>query len=401
MSVKTLDVMRKRLEERPDELRRARENGLKVVGWVGYNVPEEIIHALGFIPVRIAVGGDDRLVEIGARYASSKTCVFIREIVGAFAENQDPYIQQTDILAFDATCLQNYRAAEVIEYFFKKDVVVLAVPRNFHLDEAKEYFAHEANEFTRLLEERAGAPLDLAKLAESVALYNDIRKTLKSIYTFQASKDNVISWEEVYDLIQAGDLLDKREYLSLLTQTLDELKERQHHPVIASDDGDSRIFLSGSLIPRGDRKLIGIIRSVGGRIVGDDLWSGILPHLDLDIKEISPAGVALGYLNRTPHAALPYLDLESDRRLKKLQERLREFKAQGVIYHTLRYCDPFTFKAKETKNVLATSGIPLLEIHTEYAGSDYEAMKTRVEAFVEMIRIKSEIAEEQGVLVDA
>ena len=401
MSVKILDVMRKRLEERPDELRRARENGLKVVGWVGYNVPEEIIHALGFIPVRIAVGGDDRLVEIGARYASSKTCVFIREIVGAFAENQDPYIQQTDILAFDATCLQNYRAAEVIEYFFKKDVVVLAVPRNFHLDEAKEYFAHEANEFTRLLEERAGAPLDLAKLAESVALYNDIRKTLKSIYTFQASKDNVISWEEVYDLIQAGDLLDKREYLSLLTQTLDELKERHHHPVIASDDGDSRIFLSGSLIPRGDRKLIGIIRSVGGRIVGDDLWSGILPHLDLDIKEISPAGVALGYLNRTPHAALPYLDLESDRRLKKLQERLREFKAQGVIYHTLRYCDPFTFKAKETKNVLATSGIPLLEIHTEYAGSDYEAMKTRVEAFVEMIRIKSEIAEEQGVLVDA
>ena len=401
MSVKTLDVIRKRLEERPDELRRARENGLKVVGWVGYNVPEEIIHALGFIPVRIAVGGDDRLVEIGARYASSKTCVFIREIVGAFAENQDPFIQQTDILAFDATCLQNYRAAEVIEYFFKKDVVVLAVPRNFHLDEAKEYFAHEANEFTRLLEERAGAPLDLAKLAESVALYNDIRKTLKSIYTFQASKDNVISWEEVYDLIQAGDLLDKREYLSLLTQTLDELKERQHHPVIASDDGDSRIFLSGSLIPRGDRKLIGIIRSVGGRIVGDDLWSGILPHLDLDIKEISPAGVALGYLNRTPHAALPYLDLESDRRLKKLQERLREFKAQGVIYHTLRYCDPFTFKAKETKNVLATSGIPLLEIHTEYAGSDYEAMKTRVEAFVEMIRIKSEIAEEQGVLVDA
>ena len=401
MSVKTLDVIRKRLEERPDELRRARENGLKVVGWVGYNVPEEIIHALGFIPVRIAVGGDDRLVEIGARYASSKTCVFIREIVGAFAENQDPFIQQTDILAFDATCLQNYRAAEVIEYFFKKDVVVLAVPRNFHLDEAKEYFAHEANEFTRLLEERAGASLDLARLAESVALYNDIRKTLKSIYTFQASKDNVISWEEVYDLIQAGDLLDKREYLSLLSQTLDELKERQHHPVIASDDGDSRIFLSGSLIPRGDRKLISIIKSVGGRIVGDDLWSGILPHLDLDIKEISPSGVALGYLNRTPHAALPYLDLESDRRLKKLQERLTEFKAQGVIYHTLRYCDPFTFKAKETKNVLAKSGIPLLEIHTEYAGSDYEAMKTRVEAFVEMIKIKSEIAEEQGVLADA
>ena len=119
-----------------------------------------------------------------------------------------------------------------------------------------------------------------------------------------------------------------------------------------------------------------------------------MPHLELDIKEISPAGVALGYLNRTPHAALPYLDLESDRRLKKLHELIDETKAQGVIYHTLRYCDPFTFKAKETKDILAKSGIPLLEIHTEYAGSDYEAMRTRVEAFVEMIKIKAESAAE-------
>ena len=394
MPIKTLEVIRKRLEDRPAELNKLRENGQKVVGWTGYNVPEEIIHALGFIPIRIAIGGDDRLVEVGGRYASSKNCVFIREIVGAFSENEDPYIQQTDILAFDATCLQNFRAAEVIEYYFKKDVIVLGVPRNFYWEEGKEYFGKEADEFTRLLEERAGVSLDLAKLGESVALYNDIRKTLKSIYSFQAAKDNVISWVEVFDLIQAGDLLDKKEYLALLHQTLAELQALQHNPVIEVDGNDARIFISGSLIPRGDRKLINIITSVGGRIVGDDIWTGILPHLDLDIKEISPAGVALAYLNRTPHAALPYLDLESDRRLKKLHELLAEFKAQGVIYHTLRYCDPFTFKAKETKDVLAKSAIPVLEIHTEYAGSDYEALRTRLEAFVEMIKIKAESAAE-------
>lgn len=129
MAIKALAVIRKRLAERPEELKRARENGQKVVGWIGYHVPEEIIYALGFIPVRIAIGGDDRPVEIGARYASTKTCVFIREIVGAFAEDQDPYIQQADVLAFDATCFQNFRAAELIEYYFKKDVVVLGVPK--------------------------------------------------------------------------------------------------------------------------------------------------------------------------------------------------------------------------------------------------------------------------------
>jgi len=37
--------------------------------------------------------------------------------------------------------------------------------------------------------------------------------------------------------------------------------------------------------------------------------------------------------------------------------------------------------------------VPFLEIHTEYSGSDFEAIRTRVEAFVEMIKNKKEIAE--------
>jgi benzoyl-CoA reductase/2-hydroxyglutaryl-CoA dehydratase subunit BcrC/BadD/HgdB len=36
--------------------------------------------------------------------------------------------------------------------------------------------------------------------------------------------------------------------------------------------------------------------------------------------------------------------------------------------------------------VVGKEGIPLLEIHTEYAGSDFEAIRTRAEAFLEMIR---------------
>lgn len=395
MALKALDVIRLRLEERPGELQKERESGRKMFGWIGYHIPEEIAYALDFIPVRIAIGGDDRLVEIGARYASSKTCVFLRELIGAYAENNDPYIQQTDVVALDASCLQNFRAAELIEYFFKRDVVVLGVPRNFYWEEGKAYFINEALEFTRLLEERAGAKVDPGRLAEAVELFANIRAALKSIYAYQAAKENVISWEEVYDVIQAGYVLDKREYLSLLELTLEELKQLQPDPVAGKSKPDEvRIFLSGSVIPPGDRKLIRIIERAGGRIVGDDLWSGILPYLDLNIEEITPAGVALGYLNRTPHAALPYLDLESDGRLKKLHELTAESKAQGVIYHTLRYCDPFTFKAKETKDVLAESQIPLLEIHTEYAGSDYEAIRTRVEAFVEMIRIKFAFKEE-------
>lgn len=386
MTIQTLEIIKKRLKERPEEIIQARQDGRKVVGWQGYNLPEEVIYALGLIPVRIAVGGDDRLVEIGGRYISTKNCVFVRETVGLFAENKDPYIQNTDFLAFDATCLQTFRTAEILQYYFKKEVLILGVPRNFYWPEAKEYFSKELEYFVSKLEKIAGVKLDNDKLRETITLYNKIRDAIVEIYSYQATKERLISWEETTNVIHAGYYLERKEYLELLEKLLIELKEKQDSTEIDIDDNEARIFISGSVIPPGDTKLINIINQVGGRIVGDDLWSGLIPYLEVNIEENSVAGIANAYLNRTPHGALPYLDLKTDKRVKKLKELINTFKAQGVIYHTLRYCDPYTFKAKETKDILNEEGIPLLEIHTEYAGSDFEAIRTRVEAFVEMIK---------------
>lgn len=386
MALTTVHKINDRLAKRPTELAAAREKGAKVVGWLSYAIPEEIIHALGLIPIRIGTGGDSRLVETGSRYISTKNCVFVREAVGLFAENTDPYIVNADVVAFDATCLQLFRTAEVVEHYFNVKTLVLGVPRNFYWPEAKEYFWKELEHFTGKLEELAGAKLDSKRLAASIVLYNGIRESIKEIYRYQAGNNAQITWGETYDIIHAGFYLDRAEYLALLKELLAELKDKQGEPDINPEFGEARIFLSGSVIPPKDRKLIDIIEKVGGRIVGDDLWSGLVPHLDVDIKEATVKGIAYAYLTRVPHAALPYLDLATDARLKKLKSLVFEFKAQGVINHTLRYCDPFTFKAGETKEELKKEGVPMLEIHTEYAGSDFEAIRTRVEAFVEMLK---------------
>lgn len=386
MALTTVHKISDRVGKRPVELAAARAKGAKVVGWLSYAIPEEVITALGLIPIRIGTGGNDRLVEIGSRYISTKNCVFVREAVGLFAENKDPYIVNSDLVAFDATCLQLFRTAEVVEHYFKVNTLVLGVPRNFYWPEAKEYFWHELEHFVGKLEELAGAKLEQQRLADSIELYNGIRESLKELYRYQAGNNALITWSQTYDVVHAGFYLDRAEYAGLLKELLAELKDKQGEPVISHTFGEARIFLSGSVIPPKDRKLIEIIEQVGGRIVGDDLWSGLVPHLNVEIKEQTLKGIAYAYLNRVPHAALPYLDLATDERLKNLKGLINAFQAQGVINHTLRYCDPFTFKAGETKEQLKQIGVPMLEIHTEYAGSDFEAIRTRVEAFVEMLK---------------
>jgi benzoyl-CoA reductase/2-hydroxyglutaryl-CoA dehydratase subunit BcrC/BadD/HgdB len=390
-SLPALRLIREAVEARPKELDQARAEGRKVVGFQGYNVPEEILHALGLIPVRLGTGGDTRLVEIGSRYISTKNCVFVRQTVGLFAENRDPYVLAADILVLDATCLQTYRTAEALQYFFKREVLILGVPRNFYWESALVYFAHEVENLVNKLEVVTGKRLEPKALEASLALYDAIREAIVELYRYQAVKDPIISWEEVTSVIHAGYYLDREKYSGLLRILLAELVAAQGPAVVGIRDGEARLFLSGSLIAPGDHKLVDIIREVGGRIVGDDLWSGLIPFLEVEVKEPTVEGVARAYLNRTPHGALPYLDLESDRRLKRLRELITEFKAQGVIYHSLRFCDPYTFKAKETKDVLAKVNVPFLEIHTEYATSDLEAVRTRVETFVEMIKLNSAV----------
>lgn len=387
MPLKTLAKISEALSKRPGELAEARADGRKVVGWIGYNIPEELLYALELIPVRLGNGGDGQLVNLGSSYISSKNCVYTRQLVGEFAQGTDPYILNSDLVAVDSTCIQLYRVGEIIQYYFDTNVIYLGVPRNFYLPEARKYFQSEVKEFAAKLEEFSGRKLESQRFAESIRLFSGIREKIQRLYLHQAAEDALITWLEVYDVVQAGYYLDRRQYSDYLDELLAEL-DALREETSAGDSEEPRIFLSGSVIPPKDRKLIQIIGNFGGRIVGDDLWSGLAPSLGLNIAEPTLEGLANAYIDRFPHGALPYLDLKTDRRLEGLKSSIEKYRAKGVVYHTLRYCDAFTFKANETKNELAKNSVPLLEIHTEYAGSDIEAMRTRTEAFVEMLKAR-------------
>jgi benzoyl-CoA reductase/2-hydroxyglutaryl-CoA dehydratase subunit BcrC/BadD/HgdB len=385
MALATLGKFKEALKERPAELADARREGKKAIGWIGYYVPEEVIHALGLIPVRIGRGGDDRLAELGSNYISTQNCIFLRECVGLFAENKDPYVKNLDAVVVDAACLQMYRMSSIIKYYFKANTLVLGVPRNYYLPEGREYFRKEMGFLVERLENIAGHELEAEKLVASVKLYDDIRRAVLELYKFPSLYCQPITWREVFETVQSGYLLDKEKYLSLLKELLAELKEKPDSFGGASPEKGVRVLLTGSAIHPGDTKLIDIIEASGGRVVCDNLWSGLAPYLDKKVEDATLGGIADAYLGRVPAPALPYFDGATDPRLNTLKRLAKELEVHGVIYYTLRYCDSANFKVRNTKNALADDGVPLLNIHTEYSGSDAGAIRTRVEAFIEML----------------
>jgi len=109
MTLKTVKAIQEAVKRRPAELAEARKNGSKVVGYLCCYIPEEIVHALDLIPVRLGIGGNERLVELGGHYISTQNCVFVRETLGMFLEKENPYVINSDVVAISTSCMQMFR----------------------------------------------------------------------------------------------------------------------------------------------------------------------------------------------------------------------------------------------------------------------------------------------------
>ena len=64
----------------------------------------------------------------------------------------------------------------------------------------------------------------------------------------------------------------------------------------------------------------------------------------------------------------------------------KDLKVKGVIHYGLSFCQPYAMEAFKVEKALKEAGIPMLSIETDYSMEDVEQLKTRVEAFVEMVR---------------
>jgi len=63
----------------------------------------------------------------------------------------------------------------------------------------------------------------------------------------------------------------------------------------------------------------------------------------------------------------------------------RDFKVDGLILYVYRYCDPFGFEVPARKAYLDFLKIPVLYLEDDYSGATLGRLRTRIQAFFEMI----------------
>lgn len=384
MELRSLKDIDKLLESRKEKIKKKRETGTKVVGYLCCQVPLELIHAHGMMAVRLGTAAESYMAT-GKEYIHQYTCPYIKCVVGEMLTKGTFSHDNVDVISGSVICLTVHRALEVLKAYTKKPTYYFSIPHLPPENIEERFFVSEMEWFSARLSEISGRRLDPQRLRESVALYNSIKATLKELYRLQAMEGSAIRWIDVFKLIRAGFLLGPEEYLKLLEDVLSEVKQ------LSENEGPSthrkfRIMLSGSPVMPMDDLIIDTIEETGGRIVADTLCTGLRTFDDLLVEDATLKGLAHTYLYSSPCASCQDMNLRSDRRLKKMLKLIREIPVDGIIYYCLRFCDPYSFKANEIKETLwKETELPVLPIHWEYGGS-YGSLQTRIEGFLESIQ---------------
>jgi len=356
--------------DRYEVIRENRKPGQKVVGWMCSYVPEEILYAAGLYPVRVMGGKNTTL---GDAYLHINMCSLVRSCYHEAAEGNYNFLEGFVTLN---TC-------DNIRRFYDHWVYYNRTPFNFILSlphkvtpASIEYFRDELARLKGEVESWTGRTISEADLWQAIEVYNRTRRLLRELMELRKKPNPPISGAEFLDVAVAATILPKDKYNDMLEELVSSLSDEER------DWGDRvRVLLAGSEVD--DPELVRLIEESGGLVVADDLCTGSryfwnLAHRNGDAL----MSLAERYLNRPDCPRMR----PSEKRVNHIKALARDFNVQGVILEIIQFCKLHQEGSIVVRRTLEKENIPVLILTREYALTGAGALKTRVEAFLDMVQ---------------
>ena len=382
-----LSRLEKRLTEEPERIAQAKKNGAKVVGYFCPHVPEELILAAGMIPLRLAFGGEVAIAAAGEEYLKPYSCPYARSCLGYRLDGKNEYYNLVDAICVAQTCENIKLVQEYWEKYFGTPVFSLGLPHTHDAfrsrPQAMDYFKREIELLCQRLSRFAGRPIRNNNIRQAISLCNGIREKLHMFYDYPREYSTPVDWYAVLRITQAGYLIDRRDYLTELKAIRLELASKK---AVETRDHRPRLMIAGSIIGIGDHKVLDIVAAADGNIVADSVCTGsMFARKNVTIYGImgSPIdALAERYLYNVPCPCMTDLD----KRINRLAKIARDYRVAGLIYYNLKYCDTWRSEFQLIKHYLYQElAIPSLLVESDYSPSDVGTIRTKVEAFIEML----------------
>lgn len=351
------------------------QTGKKAVGCFPYYTPEEIIYAAGMLPV--GMWGGQSEIKMADTYLQSFCCSIMRENLEQGMSGVYDILSAVIIPTYCDTlkCVcENWKVA--VSHI---KTIPMVYPQNKAASAGIGYMTEEYLRIIKELEELTGAEITEAELQKSIALYEGYRRTLRKFAAISGQYPKTLNARVRHAVIKAGAFCDKKVYSTMLGELLAELKT-----LPAEKSEGIRVVITGILAE--PDALLDLFAENGVTIVADDLAQESRQfRTPVDKGETALEMLACRYADQA--CSLLYDDTKS--RATLLKNLVKETHADGVVIVMMKFCDPEEFDYPIYKKELEEEGIPMLYLEIEQKMDSVEQLRTRIQAFTEMVTHKS------------
>lgn len=368
---------------RIEEIVEAKKEKRKVIGTFCVYVPEELVLSVDGVCIGLCAGA-----EVGSdeaeKYIPRNTCALIKAFMGFKVAGLCPYVQTADLIVGETTCDGKKKAYEIFNEVTKGKVFVMEIPHKKDED-GKKLWANEVKRFAKKLEELTGKTITLDKLKEAARTVNEKRKALQRLSALRAADPSPISGLDALLVNQVAFYDDPKRFTAKVNELCDELEQRVKGRIGVTVKGTPRILISGSPMAIPNWKLHAIIEGSGATVVGEESCVGernFRTSLDENFSTIEDGMAKIADRYMTINCACFTPNVE---RLTDIEDMSKELKADGIVHYALQFCTPYMMESFKVKKTADQMKMPFLRIETDYSMEDMGQLKTRVEAFLEMI----------------
>jgi benzoyl-CoA reductase/2-hydroxyglutaryl-CoA dehydratase subunit BcrC/BadD/HgdB len=376
------------LENTNNELvQQAKAEGKLAIGYTCFHMPEVILNVDNCFPVRLRAPNTGSM-DIATYYMSNYTCEYCRALLERACEGGLNFL---DGLAEVDACAQMNRLAENIEIqkLVDKDkffVTHADIPYKVEPYTVKHYATQMRNRVLNVMKDNYGVDTSDEALRRAVEFHNQVCEIITEISEMRKADNPVITGYEFHIITLVTYACPKYLILDKLRETLEELKQREPD---ARPRFRARVELIGSEVD--DPELTKLIEDAGALVVADRYCFGSTPGrevIQLNASEDALTQICRHYLEVSECPR--YISDEKVAQRRKTADALaREFRADGIIFEGIKFCDYWGFERALASYIQEKEfGHPVLSIDRPYMTRSSGQLRTRVQAFVESLEIK-------------
>ena len=228
------------------------------------------------------------------------------------------------------------------------------------------------------MEQRFGTQITDEKLKETIEIFNEERDALNELMELGKLNPSPISGSEMHQVLFASDYIyDKSKKIRMLRSYVKALREKD----MSGAKHKKRIIITGC--PSGGiyEKVVKQIEELGADVVAFENCTGTKNYQNnVELEGDLVANIAERYL-KIPCSVMYQNNARSD----IIKEFIHEYQAHGVIDVVLSGCHTYAIETNRIKEASREAGANYMSLETDYSKQDVGQIRTRLEAFIELL----------------